>query len=60
MRCVYYMEVTLDLSEVRGRILSLRNVMSVVMSHHVFLFFFSCRKSGKKVHALQMTVIKPK
>lgn len=60
MRCVYYMEVTLDLSEVRDRILSLRNVMSVVMSHLVFLFFFSCRKSGKKVRALQMTVIKPK
>lgn len=59
MRCVYYMEVTLDLSEVRDRILSLRNVMSVAMSHLVF-FFFSCRKSGKKVHALQMTVIKPK
>lgn len=48
MRCVYYMEVTLDLSEVRGRILSLRNVMSVVMSHHVFLFFLAAENLGRK------------
>lgn len=49
MRCVYYMEVTLDLSEVRDRILSLRNVMSVVMSHLVFLFFFLAAENlGRK------------
>ena len=39
MRCVYYMEVTLDLSEVRDRILYLSNVMSVAMSHLVLFFF---------------------
>ena len=47
MRCVYYMEVTLDLSEVGDRILSPRNVMSVAMSHLVF-FFLAAENLGRK------------
>lgn len=48
MSCVYYMEVTLDLSEVRDRILSLRNVMSVAMSHLVLFFFLAAENLGRK------------